>query len=79
MNNNAVKNGIREVLKKEEIIVGKINFTGITEKYTGGTTISKIVLTLEDVCGVQLDVLKSRVDEYLDSLGIDYLAIMLDI
>lgn len=78
MNNNAIKNGIREVLKMEEILIGKISFTKISQK-SQRTFIDKIVLTLEDVCGVQLDTLKMRLDEYLSNLGIDYGTILLDI
>ena len=78
MNNNAIKNGIREVLKMEEILIGKISFTKISQK-SQRTFIDKIVLTLEDVCGVQLDTLKMRLDEYLSNLGIDYRTILLDI
>ena len=78
MNNNAIKNGIREVLKREEILIGKISFTKISQK-SQRTFIDKIVLTLEDVCGVQLDTLKMRLDEYLSNLGIDYGTILLDI
>lgn len=78
MNNNAIKNGIREVLKMEEILIGKISFTKISQK-SQRTFIDKIVLTLEDVSGVQLDTLKMRLDEYLSNLGIDYGTILLDI
>ena len=78
MNNNAIKNGIREVLKMEEILIGKISFTKISQK-SQRTFIDKIVLTLEDVCGVQLDTLKMRLEEYLSNLGIDYGTILLDI
>ena len=78
MNNNAIKNGIREVLKMEEILIGKISFTKISQK-SQRTFIDKIVLTLEDMCGVQLDTLKMRLDEYLSDLGIDYGTILLDI
>ena len=78
MNNNAIKNGIREVLKMEEILIGKISFTKISQK-SQRTFIDKIVLTLEDICGVQLDTLKMRLDEYLSNLGIDYGTILLDI
>ena len=78
MNNNAIKNGIREVLKMNEILIGKISFTKISQK-SQRTFIDKIVLTLEDVCGVQLDTLKMRLDEYLSNLGIDYGTILLDI
>ena len=78
MNNNAIKNGIREVLKMEEILIGKISFTKISQK-SQRTFIDKIVLTLEDMCGVQLDTLKMRLDEYLSNLGIDYGTILLDI
>ena len=79
MNNNAIKHGFRRILRNEEILVGRISFTKIAKKENQRTYIDKIILTLDDICGVQVDRLKSNLDEYLDSLGIEYGAILLDI
>lgn len=79
MNNNAIKNGMRTVLEKEKILVSKISFTKITQKESQRTYIEKIILTLDDICGVEVDRLKNKLDEYLECLGIEYGGMLLDI
>ena len=79
MNANAVKNGIRTILKNKEILVSKITFSKVESKESCRKIIGKIEITLDDVSGVQLDVLKSSIDDYLYSIGIDYYGLSLDI
>jgi len=79
MTNDTIKRGIRKALAEKEIDIDRIQFSKIERDGNEVKSIGKITLSLNSIDGVELDWLKSKLDEYLESHGIDYNGILLDI
>lgn len=78
MTNETIKRGIRTVLKKEDIIINCVAFSKV-KREGERISIDKITLSLDSIDGIEIDHLKSTVDEYFDENNIDYAGLLLDI
>jgi len=78
MTNDTIKRGIKKVLEKEEIIINNVSFSKV-KRIDLRTSIHQIILSLDSIDGVEIDRLKSTVDNYLFENNIDYMGLLLDI
>jgi len=78
MTNETIKRNIKSVLKKEDIIINNVAFSKV-KRVDERTSIHQIILSLDSIDGVQIDHLKSTVDNYFDENNIEYMGLLLDI
>lgn len=79
MTNETVKRGIKKSLAEKEIDCNKIQFSKVEKSNGDVTCIGKITISINDVTGVELDMLKYAIDGFLDVNNINYMGILLDI
>lgn len=78
MTNETIKRNIKSVLKKEDIVINNVAFSKV-KRADERISIHQITLSLDSIDGVQIDHLKSTVDNYLDENNISYMGLLLDI
>lgn len=83
MTKKEISKGLIEYLSKPDkyyngIIVNCIKFEGFSKKGDNLTT-KKLIVSLEYIDGISLDVLKSRIGEYLYSINMDYSGLLIEI
>jgi len=78
MTNETIKRNIKSVLKKEDIIINNVAFSKV-KRADERTSIHQIILSLDSIDGIEIDHLKSTVDNYFNENNIEYMGLLLDI